>query len=462
MRKLYEFLTESINIFEASFDSSDWKKTNHTYAQDVIDVLISGKPLALASKDGKSIGDYYTATADEIELLKRLKPDYTLKTKDEFDSIFNGKLTWNKIYKGSFSGKTGDTVGQNAESCVCYFFNNGLDADISVWENELNVKLTEDWVTSSIETVKFMNSQSYGGFNWDSSNYVACHVDGKDVKFDDKFHFALEITSMFKDKKNATKLLGVNCNNLYTGQKDTWNKADIVLVKKDAIDVLDEMRKVVSDGNSLNSELLIHLSKGNIIPISLKKITDSKKAKMKGENLQEAKEEELSYIEDVWGLKIQDKFPSNEYIGTLTLLFKSLEGEAELQFRKDTNAGNGLNVEGKNSKSSRAGKALLNIKNALGLPRNNNYYIYKNTNEEAINELKRYGFDIILNKKSNYDDVKPEFKDRACVAGLLGLLEEYRNKKHPKIDSSFPEDFANFCWLCATKGSGAFFKIYEN
>lgn len=462
MKSLTKYLAEAF-INESHFNKTDWLKQNHTYAQDVIDWIVSGQAVPIATKDGKAIADRYTPSKEEISQLQNFKPEYTEDSLKAFDKIFQGKLTWKQIFKGAFSGHgTGGSNGQIYESLVCYIFNKGLDnADVQAWAQNFDIKINAHWLKSCQETVKALYGHSYAGYTWDNNTYVACHVDGNDYDFDNKFKFALDITSLFKDKKEAKRILHVDCRDLYSGQKDTWNKADIVLVNKQAVNVIDEMRKVVSDGQSLNNELLVNLANGMIIPVSLKMINDATKAKFEGYNIDDADTMEHNDIDDVLCLKIADKYPANQWQGTLTLICKSLEGQKDIQFRKSTSGKNNLNVEGKMGKLARAGKALSNIKKALGLPKNNDYYIVKNTNEEAIRALKKYGVEIVVKNNSNYDKVNPEFRERACVAGILGLLDAYQKQKHPKIDQDFIVDFANFCWLCAVQGTGAFFKLYQ-
>lgn len=444
-------------IFEASFKKDDWLKQNHTYAADVISALINGEKIKLGDK--QATGEFQ-ANAEEIEQLKNFEPQYTVDSLNAFDAIFNGRLKWSQIYKGAFSGHdSGQSVGEIFESLVCYLFNDD-NADIEAWATFTNAPLSDDWVKSSRATVEAMNKFQFAGYKWDNKNYIACHVDGHDFRPSGN-KFAYDITSIFKGKADARKIMGVNCNDMYAGGKDTWNKADIVLVHRDAVNLIDEMKKVVIDGQTLNNELLVHLADGMIIPVSLKKVVDADKVKIEGYNIDEAKEMEGHNIEDVVELKIADKFPAGDFAGTIYMVCKALDGKPVIQFRKNTNKGNGLSVEGQMGRLARAGKALSNIKNALGLKNNNDYYVVRDTNEEALEELKSYGVNVSLKHNSNWNDVHPEFRERACVAGLIGLLREYQKKLHPQKDNDFIKDFANFCWLCATKGSGAFFKLYQ-
>lgn len=456
MKSLYVFLSKFYisDINEAFFSNDDWKKQNHTYAQDVINILINGDPIKLGEhgEEGEFVAD-----KEEIKKLKQLVPDYTRNTLDQFNSIFNGRLKWTKIYKGGFSGKDSKSAGQLYESLVCYIFNGGKK--YQDWANFVGIKnLDDSWVNSCKLTVDFMNKQSWANQKWDNKNYIACHVDGNDYDFDSKYEYALSVAKLFKDKKEATKLMGVNCDDLYTGGKDTWNKADIILVKKNCYDIIQSIKEVVSNGESLNAELCCKLMEGYIIPISLKKVIKKEDIHLTTANIDEAEESKGYDFKDV-DIRISTKYDNNTYVGNIDLLCTSLENESkDITFRKNTNPGNGLNVE-TNDKNSRGGKALANIKNALKIGKNNDYYIIKNTDEEAFEELEKYGFDINIPRRSNYDKVDPPIRERACVAGLLGLLEQYKIKKHPKVNKDFINDFAKFCYICSIKGTGAFFKI---
>lgn len=452
-QKLSKFLIEHF-INESSFDRPDWENQNHTYAQDVINVLINGEPIKLGDKGEEG---EYIATKDEINLLKKLTPDYTQVTLNQFNKIFSGKIRWTKIYKGDFSGHGSKSSGQLYESLVCYIFNGGRH--YQEWADFVGIKtLDKSWINSCELTVDFINKQQWARQKWNRHNYIACHVDGNDFDFDHKYEFALNVAKIFKDKKEASKLMGVDCNDLYTGGKDTWNKADIILVKKDCYDVIQSMKEVVSNGESLNAELCCKLMEGIIIPISLKKVVKKEDIHLTTANIDEAEESKGYIFKDV-DIRISSKYDDNTYVGNIDLLCSTLDNEEkDITFRKNTNAGNGLNVETQD-KNSRGGKALANIKSALKIGKGNEYYIVKNTDEEALDELEKYGFDINIPRKSNYDKVNPPIRERACVAGLLGLLEQYRNKKHPKVDKDFITDFAKFCYICSIKGTGSFFKI---
>lgn len=467
MKKLVKFLLESDSkgldlyieqtINEATFTNADWRKSNDSYGRDVIDALVAGKSIRLG-KNG-SEGEY-KATTDEIEKLKSINPDFTDTSLNQFNNVFGKKLKWSQIFKGAFSGHEKQSSGQMYESLVCYIFNGGTnyqDWAVSVGLTDLD----PNWVRSCELTVEFMNKHKWAGCSWNNDTYVACHVDGHDFDFDNKYQFALEVTKMFHDKKDATKILGVNCNNLYSGQKDTWNKADIVIIKKDATNIIQDLKAIVSDGQSLNAELCCKLAEGIIIPLSLKKVSDLSKVHVTGFNISDAEEQHDNDFEDA-DIVLADKYQDNVYIGNVRVLCTTLDNEQkEINFRKDTNPGNNLSVETKSNKMARDGKAMATIKSALSLGRSDSYYIVMNSDEAAIKELEKYGFDVNIPKKSNYKELDPPLHERACIAGLLGILSEYRKKKHPKLDKDFPMDFAKFCYLCSIQGTGAFFKISE-
>ena len=90
-----------------------------------------------------------------------------------------------------------------------------------------------------------------------------------------------------------------------------------------------------------------------------------------------------------------------------------------------------------------------------------NFIWLQKSNDAAIEELKNYGFDIDTNK-SNYDVASPEIRERACCAGLLGMLKAYHEKlaKIPNGTDNFTK-VCNFCVFSAMglSGKGAFYKV---
>lgn len=454
MKHLVDFILESAGINESVFGSQDWMKNNHTYAQDVINVLTSGKPLKLGPR-GED-GEYF-ASEEEIEKLNQLTPDYTQSTLDQFNNIFGKKLKWTKIYKGTFSGKETETAGQVYESLVVYIFNGGTLYDEWMKSARLS-SLDDSWVKSCEWTVEFMNKQKWAGVKWNNDEYVAVHVGGNNFGLDSKYEFAINISKIFKSKIFATKILGVDCSDIYGNSKDSWNKADIVLVKKDHPNIINDLKDVVFDGNSLNLELCNKLIDGIIIPISLKKITKKEDIHLNTVNIDTDEESKEYNFNNVF-IQLANKYEDNKLTGDVNIV---CDDGVRIVFRKTTGSGNALNVEPnvKNGKNvHRAGKAVENMKKLLHLKKGNDYYIFKNTDEEVFEELKNYGFEVDIPSRSNYNEVTPPIRKRACAAGLLGMLKQYKDKMHPIVDNDFPIDFAKFCFACSIKGTGAYLKI---
>ena len=461
--KLKEFIIEKL-IMESSFSVEDWTKTNHTYGQDVIDKLIGGSPVRLGDKgtDGE-----YTATPEEIEKLKGLKCDYSKDTLKQFNDIFDRKNMWQSIFKGDFSGySTGNTEGQQYESLVCYLFNDN-NADVDLWLQANGLTGDESWIESCRKTVATMNKYTDFNHKWTNEDYVACHVDGNDFKLGAEYEFARELTSIFSGKPAMRQLFGKNIENIYSGKgKDTWNKADIVLINKRCKNLLKEMKQVVSDGESLNNELLKQLTEGNIIPISLKKIPSNQKEghieKVNIDDAEDMNDELEKYMDGDIYISLPKTLENNRYQGTIDMLCSHLDSKYKISFLKATSGKNNLNVETTIVGSvSRAGKAVSNIKTALKLGAGNDYFVVMDDNDDAIRELKDYGFEIQMKKNNNLDkaeEFSPTFCERPCIAGLLGLLKQYEKVKHPE-KKDFCQDFAEFVYMCSVKSSGAFYKL---
>ena len=152
----------------------------------------------------------------------------------------------------------------------------------------------------------------------------------------------------------------------------------------------------------------------------------------------------------------------NRYQGTIDMICSHMDSKYKISFLKATSGKNNLNVETTIIGSvSRVGKALSNIKTALKLRGGNDYFIVKDSIDDAIKELKDYGFKIQMKKNNNLDkadDFDPSFCERPCIAGLLGLLKQYEKVKHPE-KKDFCQDFTEFVYMCSIKSSGAFYKI---
>lgn len=461
MKGLKSFLFENVvNIFEAHFEAGDYIKHNFKYAKAVIADLLAGNDIGLGNHNDKII----ELDSDDVE---QFNNDYSEENFPTTAAEFNAMISkyksfpkWNTICKAKYSGKTTNTKGQRAEGLVCYMFNE-TNADVEAFKNEVMPDLDDAWIDSSRWTVDFMNKQKgVADINWTSDNYVACRVDGGDFRLDGKYSFAVEVTSIFSGTKAMKKIFGINCNDLYSGQKDIWNKADIILVHKEmGKTLIDEIKdKGIANGEMLNTCLIEYTKQGAIVPISLKQL-ENPNAHLSSVNL--VKGEPVDMIKSVKHIKLADKYDT-KFTGNVDIVCEDFDGkEILITFRSDTNGKNGLSVEPKeNGGAARFGKAVSIIRGILGLKKQD-FYIVKNSNDDAISEIKNYGFDIFFKPRSNYDTIEPPFRERACCAGLLGVLKEYHEKIKEPIDKDFPVKFANFCMFCAVglSGKGAFYKI---
>lgn len=463
MKGLYSYLNL---LLEAKFDKDDFKKDK--YIDPVINDLMKADCIRLG-KNGSQLA--VLDKKEQMDFKKRYISGEIRRPKsvDEFDDMVSKYSTfpkWREIFKGKYSGKETDTVGQLMEGLVCYMFNDPK-ADVSAWaRTHTSIEVTPDWVESCKMTIDFMAKQTgLSNEKWDRSNYVACRVDGGDFNFDMSYSFALDITSLFKGKANMHKLLKINCNDLYSGQKDTWNKADIVLVHKTkGKTLMDDIRSAgIANGVMLNDFLISKTKDGTIIPISLKMLSNSNAhLEMVGFEKVEA---DICLVNNIEHIKVADKYQDDTYVGSVDIVCYNNDGQkVKITFR-ESGAGankNNLSIEPAIPKaSSRTGKAVSVMKRMLGLKNNNSYYIYKRSDEEVIKELESYGFKVKISPKSNYHDVTPLWRERCCVAGLLGMLSEYKNKLSHARDKDFATQFANFCMMCSTglNSQGAFYKI---
>ena len=461
MKTLTKYLFETVdNIFEASFESQDYTKHNFKYPKLVISDLLNGQDIGLGTHNDS----FAELDQDEVQ---EFRAEYSAKNFPKTPAEFNAMVSkypsfpkWNKICKDKYSGFKTNTKGQRAEGLVCYMFNES-NPDVEAFKKDVMNDLTDDWIQSSKWTVEYMNKQNgTAGISWTSDNYIACRVDGGDYKLSAGDQFAVEVTSIFSGIKAMEKVFGFKCGDLYKGQKDIWNKADIVLVHREMGKTLIEDLKAMgpTNGETLNTCLIEMTKKGAIIPISLKML-ESPDAHLSSVNI--VKGEPVNIVDTVKHVRLADSY-SSQYTGNIEVVCNSVDGkEILITFRSDTNGKNGLSIEPKEKGgSARLGKAVAIIRGILNLNRKD-FYVVKDTNEDAIKAIESYGFEVFFKPRSNYDTVDPPLRERACCAGLLGVLEAYHNKTKEPIDEEFPVKFANFCLFCAVglSGSGAFYKI---
>ena len=449
----------------------DYSKHNYKYVNGVIDDLLNNEPIKLGEK-GETIANINPLEQSEFRKKWDSGKIVFPETKEEFDLLMSDYPSfpkWNKIFKGQYSGNDSQSSGQQVEALVCCIFNKGKDS-IDEWMKNNMPDLSKTWINSCIWTVDFINKQKGVSEDvWNNNNYIAYRVDGGDCGTDDVL--VMDIVSLFRGKEQMNKMLKskhiniTSCNDLYSGSKDTWNKADIVLVHKSkSVNFFEEMNSAgVVNGETLNNYLIEKTIDGTIIPISLKQLS-SENAHLSEVNIKQ-KELPIDIISEVIGLRIADKYQNNTTVGTIDILCKNIDGEnVSITFRRTTeDSANNLSVEPKPTKGvSRFGKAVSVMKSILNIKRGNDYYVYAKSNDEALKELKKYfGDKIQISSKSNYNECNPLWKDRACVAGLLGMLNAYKAKITHGKDKDFITQFANFCMLSAMglNSKGAFYKI---
>lgn len=479
MKGLFDYLLENANIqliSEGRFDKDDYTKHDFKYVNAVLNDILQNKTIRLDDKGDK------TLELDSVAQ-KQFRSDWDSgkisfpETKEAFDllmSQYKSFPKWTQIYKNVYSGTDSASPGQLMEGLVCYMFNDPK-ANPEDWAkvNLTDGEVSETWINSSKWTIEFMNKQTGVSEDlWTRDNYVACRVDGGDFRLDAKYNFAVEITSLFRGTGQMKKMLKKHglviktLDDLYTGQKDTWNKADIVLVHKTkAKNFFDDAKTAgIFNGESLNNFLIEKTKDGTIIPLSLKQLSKPN-AHLSEVNIEE-KTMPIDIIESVEHIRIGDKYQEGKYVGGVDIVCKNTEGEGVLiTFLRTTDEkSNNLNIEPKPTKGvARYGKAVAVMKSLFGLGRDTKYYVIKNSNDDAIKELENNGFKIMVKPKSNYDKVTPAWKDRACIAGLLGMIEQYKMKMTQRTDKDFPVQFANFCMLCAMglNSKGAFYKISD-
>lgn len=461
MKELKNFLFENVvSIFEAHFEAGDYTKHNFKYVKAVIADLLAGNNIGLGIHDDS----FAELDQEEVEDFRNeYTEDLFPTTAAEFNKMISKYKSfpkWNSICKDKYSGKNTNTKGQRAEGLVCYMFNEP-NYDVEAFKNEMMPDLDNDWIQSSKWTVDFMSKQTgVSNIPWTRDNYIACRVDGGDFRLDSKYNFAVEVTSIFSGTKAMKKIFGINCNDLYSGQKDIWNKADILLVHKElGKTLIDDIKdKGIANGEMLNTCLIEYTKEGVIIPISLKML-ENEGAHLSSVNI--IKGEPVDMIKSVKYVRLADKY-APQYTGNIEIVCEDVDGkEILITFRSDTNGKNGLSIEPKeNGGSARFGKAVAVIKDILGLKKQE-FYDVKDSNEDSIKAIESYGFKVQAKPKSNYDTAKPELRERACCAGLLGVLNAYKKFTKENVDKDFPTKFANFCMFCAVglSGKGAFYKI---
>lgn len=108
-----------------------------------------------------------------------------------------------------------------------------------------------------------------------AEKYKAAHVDGNDIS--GLPENVLRIAKMFKSKSGIKQAIGSRIDQdaldgLYSTAKDTWNKADIVLVSDDLdldVELAEKHFAATCEFNAFLNDLI---ERQLIVPVSLKKI----------------------------------------------------------------------------------------------------------------------------------------------------------------------------------------------
>lgn len=468
-----EFLFESkndANLDEAHFEGDDYAKDNYKYLGPVIHDIVHTGELKLGDKVvektvkiDKSIQAEFAKYEGHPETLPRKTFDALLKNNSA------GKISWRSIHKGTYSGKNGSTDGQYAEAAVAYVFNamNGKSNVVPEAEgnevlnkvvNVLKAKNIEDeWIASSkISAEKIHKSVE------NPKNYTAAHVDGKDIS-DIPAHIK-KIAMIFHGKPGILSVLGSKIDkkavkSLYSGQKDTWNKADIVLVNNDFN--IDEATKDMffSVSDQFNQFLNELINKQYIIPISLKMIKPNATLNQiifKKEGYTEEEQQDSQEINELKTAKVDVILPvkalptdeSHKYAATCYL--KTSTG-LEVDFRAARADKPRLSIEIK-LKTARGGKGMTELKNQLNLESNFYRDVTFDSSAAFFEELKELtGQTLTISKKVEESD--PKWFLRPAFKGLIALLRIYRERIEHKTSGQV--NLNNFFIMLYNCASGA-------
>ena len=421
---------------ENKFTSSDISKHSFKYLDAVTDDLLSGVDIKYDDGSLHSIDD-----SRKDELQDRLGEIKSLANNKDMISLFNDitGLEFTKIYKKKYSigDKAGQSVGEGAEPIVSYIYNHP-----QVDDTFLRTKIDDDnWILSSKKIAEFMNNY------WPSEDYVAVHVNGNDLEKMGDYGI---IGRIFKSKADAANALGLSkesLNDLYQGGKDNWNKADIVLVKKDN-DIINRLSGV-TNGAQLN-DALKSLAKTQLIPISLKKISPNKDLRIVPEGFDDS---ELVSADEV-----NVQMPVGKLDNTNNCSVRLIDNNGRIiQFRRQTGNGDNDNLSIEvNLGTARGGKSIGKLKSLLGLSGKDWYSKPIKSGNELMNYLNN-NFDSVSEPSQNvlsHNSGNRPWYNRTCFRGLVSLFELYKKKYGGDCKSFF-----DWIYEASTTGSGAFYLI---
>lgn len=455
-----------VNIFMKSFIEYIYEATkiNQHILDDVFQKLINNGYNLKEEKPSKTL-TVLVPKNNRIQTLKNIAIDLNGEYNKHSSKSSAGETIINgiKIIAKPIENK-GQSAGEAAEPIVAYMFNvlNGnkqviKETDSSITTDILNKlrseEYSEEWIISSKKSAEKLHSVIK-----DSINYYACHVNGRDISIiPDSSKI---ITQIFKSKDLAGIILKKDkkaFDDLYVGQKDTWNKADIILVhKKFNISQLDADSLIT--GADLNAKLNELIQNNIIYPISLKAISKNAELEqiqfIKEGNISdaEAHENELDKISDVKiefskTIEIDQKYSGTCYLKSD--VFK-------IQFRNNSASGSKdvLSVE-LLLKGARGGKAASVLRQKLGLVKG----FYKTVSFKDTNDFIQKISDVFgkLNNEQLQDIYSLEKQDskfylRTCFKGILALAIAYRNNIQHKMSGTV--DLINMFKTFYNAGSG--------
>lgn len=425
-------------LTEANFSYPDILKTNHSYYLDVVDDFLSD---GVVGADNNIYKIKPTQDAEEVKNELISIKELVGKNNQEFNKKFKDitGVEWTKIYKGKYSGHTnGQSSGEAAEAVVSYLYNNpGKDLPDGV-------EISDKWITSSKNIANFLENI------WPHENYFAIHVNGNDLEPIGEYK---NIGKLFKSKTEAASVLGLKneLDDLYVGGKDTWNKADILLVKKGApILKYFENIKNSSDYN----ERINQLASGDsplLIPVSLKGVSNRTNLTVVPEGFESGEVLHAKDIKVVFPIKPLEPETNNCSCWLIDNLGR------RIQFRRQTDTEDNLSVEVSLNKDSRGGKGITRLKKELGLSNNEWYKTPITSENELYSKLRNLGelskpSDNFINGNTSGEYA---WYNRTCFRGITSLFEEYQNK----FGGSNLE-FFDWIYENSTIGTSGFYLVY--
>lgn len=502
MKNLYTYLFESFNYIEYSIaDAERVISTRGTLTRALKGVInylynnsVTSYPMVMSNtdKDKKTIKiqqanwngftEYIAGNLnrDEYET-KRLSTGLDKYIIDGFTFICGN---------GSPEKYTdaGDTAGQYAEALVCYFFNNYKQIDvndkdimsqINDIENQSGIMIDSSWRQSIARMVGAINTGSTNSIQWTNDNYIAAHIDGRDLERLPEY--VTDIAQIYSGKKGCKQVLSQTFNGI-PNAKDNWNKADIVLIKRDEdtlIETISNAVKQLGDDasdktNELNNILNSLVIEGKIIPISLKKL-DKDSFRIIGENIPSSGQASTLDVVEA-KLVMPTKIDKTGYSGTMWLNVTTSAGvQYNLQFRSQLDTSRNLSIEAQlpGNSSARGGKGVTLIKQAVGITRNDKYIDDFESIDDMCSALMSTGFDIYADSKrvSSASALKKFFSsltvkgrpawERTCFGGFTGVFSRFKKMYEKDDEQTVQNAFAtcclNKCALC--NGASTFFLI---